>query len=123
MDIIVSVVVDEFGGAEGIVTVEDIIEEIVGEIEDEHDEAEQDHQWIRKLGPQDYMVSARLECETLQDRLSIILPEGDYETLAGFLLEISKDIPAEGMTLRHQNIAFTIERATEKAVQEVRIRW
>lgn len=118
-----AVVVDEFGGAQGIVTLEDIIEEVVGEIEDEHDSGERNLQWIKKLAERDYLVSARVECETLKDKLGISLPEGDYETLGGFLLEIAKDIPAEGITLRFRNISFTIERATEKAVQEVRIRW
>jgi CBS domain containing-hemolysin-like protein len=118
-----AVVVDEFGGAQGIVTLEDIIEEVVGEIEDEHDTGERNLQWIKKLGERDYLASARIECETLKEKLGISLPEGDYETLAGFLLEIAKDIPAEGITLRFRNISFTIERATEKAIQEVRIRW
>ena len=118
-----AVVVDEFGGAEGIVTLEDIFEEIVGEMEDEHDEKETNHQWIRELGAKDYMVSARIECQTLHDRLNIRLPRGDYKTLGGFLLEIFKEIPAEGMTLQHRKISFTIKRVSEKAIEEVRIRW
>ena len=117
-----AVVVDEFGGAQGIVTLEDIIEEVVGEIEDEHDAQEEDLQWMRKLGEGDYLVSARVEIETLRNKLALNLPEGDYETLAGFLLEIAKDIPPEGRTLRSRNTTFTIERATEKAILEVRIR-
>ncbi|MCJ7830010.1 MAG: hemolysin family protein [Desulfobacterales bacterium] len=117
-----AVVVDEFGGSQGIVTLEDIIEEVVGEIEDEHDDQEEDLQWMRKLDEGDYLVSARVEIETLNDKLALNLPEGDYETLAGFLLEIAKDIPAEGRTLRFRNTTFTIERATDKAILEVRIR-
>jgi len=118
-----AVVVDEFGGAEGIVMLEDILEVIVGELEDEFDAPEKDGAWLRKFGERDYLVSARLQLNRLNEELDVELPEGEYETLAGFLLDISKSIPHSGTVIHHEGVSFTIERATQQAVQEVRVRW
>lgn len=118
-----AVVVDEFGGAEGIIMLEDILEEVVGELEDEYDHSEEPAQWVRKLGERDYLVSARTELDTLEEQLDITLPEGDYETLAGFLLEIVKEIPSSGTVIRHRHFTFTVERASGQAILEVRVRW
>ena len=118
-----AVVVDEFGGAEGIVTIEDILEEVVGEIEDEFDQLEQTVQWVRKIAERDFVVSARIELDILEEKLGIVLPEGDYETLAGFLIELFREIPSAGVVIPYRDLSFTIERATEQAIQEVRVRW
>ena len=119
---VLSVVVDEFGGAEGVVTIEDILEEVVDELYDEYDSNEKPVQWIRKTGERDYHVSARVELDTLRE-LGLALPDGQYASLAGFLLEKARDIPAAGTVIEFQDITFTIERATPQAIQEVRIRW
>ncbi len=118
-----AVVVDEFGGAEGIIMLEDILEEVVGELEDEYDHLDESTQWTRKLGERDYLVSARVELDTIKEQFDISLPKGDYETLAGFLLELVKDIPAPGTVVRHRHITFTVERASEQAILEVRMTW
>ena len=118
-----AVVVDEFGGAEGIVTIEDILEEVVGEIADEFDESEEIVQRIRRVGKDHYLVSARAELDTLKEEIGLVLPEGDYETLGGFLLTIAADIPSSGQVIAYRGIKFTIERASERAIQEVRVRW
>lgn len=120
---IMAVVVDEFGGAEGIVMLEDILEVIVGELEDEFDAPETTGAWVRKLGERHYLASARLRLAQLKDEIGIDLPAGEYETLAGFLLDISRSIPRTGTVIRHENIAFTVERAYPQAIHEVRIRW
>ncbi len=117
-----SVVVDEFGGAEGIVTIEDILEEVVDELYDEYDSNEKPVQWIRKEGERDYHVSARVELPALQE-LGLDLPEGQYASLAGFLLEKARDIPVAGAVIEYQGVSFTLERATPQAIQEVRIQW
>lgn len=119
---VLSIVVDEFGGVEGIVTIEDIIEEVVDEIYDEYDTNETPVQWVHKLGERDYRVSARVELDALED-LGLELPDGEYASLAGFLLEKAKDIPANGTVIEFRGTSFTIERATPQAIQEVRIRW
>lgn len=119
---VLSVVVDEFGGAEGIVTIEDILEEVVDELYDEYDSHEKPIQWIRKTGERDYHVSARVELPALEE-IGLDLPEGQYASLAGFLLEKARDIPPAGTVIEYQGISFTIERATPQAIQEVRIQW
>ena len=118
-----SVIVDEFGGAEGIVTIEDIIEEVVEDMQDEYDIHETPTQWIRKLGEQDYVVSARVDLDALSEELGIDLPEGKYATLAGFLLATVRDVPPVGTEIKYRAVSFNVERATPQAIQEVRIRW
>jgi len=119
----VAVVVDEFGGAAGLVTMEDIMEEVVEEMEDEYDGDEKPVQWVRKISKKDYIVSARIEIDSLEEELGIQLPKGKYATLAGFLLEKSGEIPAPGAVIKRKGITFTIQRSTPQAIQEVRVRW
>lgn len=117
------VVVDEFGGADGIVSIEDIMEEIVEDIEDEYDFDQKPQQWIRKVGERDYIVSARIELDELIDELKISIPTGDHVTLAGLLLSKVNEIPAKGSLIQINNIDFTIQRCIPQAIQEVRISW
>jgi CBS domain containing-hemolysin-like protein len=119
-----AVVMDEFGGAEGIVTIEDIIEEVVEDIEDEYDRQEKPAEWYRKLGHHDYVVSARANSLLLVEKLGLKLPgEGSHDTLSGFLLEFAREIPKPGTTIEVEGIRFTIQRATPQVIQEVQIRW
>ncbi len=114
-----AIVVDEYGGAEGLVTVEDILEEIVGEIEDEHDEPSTE---IRQRGEREFLVSARTEVDRLNEELALDIPEADdYETLAGFLLERFGRIPAAGESTSTDGALFTIVRASSRAIEEVQI--
>ena len=114
-----AIVVDEYGGAEGLVTVEDILEEIVGEIEDEHDEPQTD---ILRRGEREFLVSARTEVDHLNEELDLDIPEDDdYETLAGFLLERFGRIPAAGESASTAGALFTIVRASSRAIEEVQI--
>jgi CBS domain containing-hemolysin-like protein len=117
-----AVVVDEYGGAEGIVTLEDLIEEVVGDLEDEYDSGEEKLQWVKQLGEREYLVSARSELALVKEKLGLDLPDGDYETLGGFLLDILGDIPAAGQTARYRRATFIIEKATPLAILEVRVR-
>jgi len=119
----VAVVVDEFGGAEGLVTLEDIMEEVVEEMQDEYDVKEKSSQWIRKIAKKDYQVSARIEIDTLEEALGIQLPKGKYATLGGLLIEKAGEIPGPGTVVRSKGITFTIEQSTPQAIQEVRVRW
>ena len=118
-----SVVVDEVGGAQGIVTVKDIVEEVTDTIEDEFDTGPPEAPHIRKLGEKDYLVGARVELEDLEEELGLELPTGRYVTLAGYLLHRIRDIPTEGETVDFGGVAFTIHRGTPSAIDEVRIRW
>ena len=120
---LLSVVVDEFGGAEGIVTLEDIVEEIVEDISDEYDAHEKPLQWISKLGQQDYLVSGRIDPGSFEEELGISLPEGQFASLAGFLLERVRDVPVAGTVVKYKKITFTVERASARVIEEVRVHW
>jgi putative hemolysin len=115
-----SVVVDEYGGATGICTIEDILEEIVGEIEDEYDRGPSP---IRLEGPGLWRVLAKTSIAQVNETMKIALPEGeDYETIAGLILDKLKRIPREGETLRLGPVTITIIGASDRAIEEVRIR-
>lgn len=113
-----AIVVDEFGGTAGLITLEDIIEEITGEIYDETDESEQ--QEIVKLSEQHYRVLASAHLEDVGEVLAITFEnEGEFDTLAGFLTSRFGYIPQNGEMLEYQGIAFTIEEADERRVISV----
>jgi putative hemolysin len=114
----IAVVVDEYGGAEGMITVEDILEEIVGEIEDEHDEREQE---ILQRADGEFLVSARAEVDHLNEELDVEIPEGDYETVGGFLLEWFGRIPRRGDQARTERATLTVVSATDRVIEEIRI--
>jgi CBS domain containing-hemolysin-like protein len=116
-----AVVVDEYGGAVGVVTIEDILEEIVGEIEDEYDRVEPLP--ISPEAPGVWRVRARTPIEQVNATLSLQLPEGaDYESIGGLVLDQLKRIPAAGETLKIAGATLEIVKATARAIEEIRIR-
>jgi putative hemolysin len=115
-----AIVVDEYGGAVGIATIEDILEEVVGEIEDEHDVAPPA---IRKEADGVWRVSARTPVLEVNRLLRVDLPEGaDYESMAGLVLDKLKHIPREGESIRFGQVLVKVTKASERAVEEVQIR-
>lgn len=114
-----AVVVDEFGGTSGIVSMEDVIEEIFGDIEDEHDSDELIEQ---KIDEQTWLISARLEVDYLNERFGWHLPTGDYETLGGLILHYTEDFPKQGDTITLLPFIFTIQKTDKKKIDTVRIR-
>ena len=116
----VAVVVDEFGGTSGMVTMEDIIEEIFGEIEDEFDE---DELVEEKLNDFEYIFSARLEIDYLNDEYDLRLPESeDYETLAGLIIQYHASIPMINQRIVVPPFEFTIMSMDEARIEKVRLR-
>lgn len=113
-----AVVVDEYGGAVGVVTVEDLLEEIVGEIEDEHDPRRAGY---RRLGPERYAVAARMSLEEVNTVFGLAIPRGDYQTVAGFLLDRLRRLPREGERLRVPGASLLVSRASDRAILEVQL--
>jgi putative hemolysin len=113
-----AIAVDEYGGAVGLVTHEDLLEEIVGEIDDEHDRRIRK---IRKIAPTTWLVNARVEEEVLEHDTGFQLPKGDYETLAGFVLTRLGHIPQVGERLLESGWWIEVTRATERAILEMRL--
>lgn len=116
----VAVVVDEFGGTSGIITTEDIIEEIFGDIEDEHDNEELTE---IKIDEDLYQFSARLEIDYLNEKYLLNLPESDdYETLAGLIISIDESIPEKDEVIRHNGFEIKIDKVSNNKIDLVTIR-
>lgn len=111
-----ALVVDEYGGVEGIVTLEDVVEEIVGEIHDEYDIEEYD---FRKLAEGHYLIDAVVPLRDVNKRFNLSLPEEHVTTLAGHLLQLLGRIPEEGETCVEGDILFKIRRMDERRIEEI----
>lgn len=114
-----AIVIDEYGGTAGILTLEDIIEEIIGEIMDEYDAEEN---LIVEHDDHSISVNARLDTEDLEDHLDIELPEGEFESVGGFVISLLGRVPAVGETVRFQNLEMEIEAANNRKIERIKIR-
>ena len=116
----IAVVVDEFGGTSGIITIEDIMEEIFGEIDDEYDT---DDQMEKQVKEGEYLFSARLEIDYLNERYNLNLPESEeYETLGGLILNHLESIPEKGQELQIPGFILRITQVSEKRIELVQVK-
>ena len=115
-----AVVVDEFGGTSGLVSLEDIMEEITGEIEDEHDN---EQRVAKQIGDHEYIISARLEIEKVNELFGLSLPEGDeYMTLGGLILHEYQSFPKLNEIVKIGNFEFKIIKNTATKIELVRLK-
>ena len=114
-----AVVLDEYGGTSGIVTLEDIVEELFGEIEDEHDK---DKFIEEKISDDEYLFSARLEVDYINETYHLNLPKSEeYETLSGLIVLHTEEIPTQGETISLPPFVFSIEACSQTRIETVRV--
>ena len=114
-----AIVLDEFGGTSGMVTLEDLVEEIFGEIEDDHD---RNRLTARQIDDHTYELSGRMEIEEINERFHLDLPESDdYQTIAGYLLHLQEAIPAVGERIETETYDFEVVRKTAARIELVRL--
>ena len=116
-----ALVVDEYGGIAGLVTLEDIVEEIIGEIQDEYD-LEEEIPDIRPLGPGEYLLSGRADIDDLNEALGADFPSEDADTLGGLLLTVTGHMPAEGEAVTIDGFLFTIRKVDQRRIVLVHAR-
>ena len=117
----IAVVLDEYGGTAGLITIEDILEELVGEITDEYEQHEPEN--TQRIDEKTIEVDARMYIDDLNSELDIDLPEDeDYDTIGGFVFSHLGYIPKSGETFKYEDIEFTITKAEQRSVKRVRIK-
>ncbi len=112
-----AIVLDEYGITSGIITMEDLIEEIVGEIRDEYDENENDV--IRKLADDTYDIDASIKLDDLNDALHTDLHSEDYDSLAGFVIEVMDKLPSEGEETDYENLHFKVAQVNRNRIERI----
>ncbi|MBW1700788.1 MAG: HlyC/CorC family transporter [Deltaproteobacteria bacterium] len=113
-----AIVTDEYGGTAGIITVEDIIEEIVGEIMDEHDD---EKSLVTIIDDETLLVDARLEVEKLEEHLGLELPKGEFESVGGFVIHLLGRIPQVNEIVSFEGLEITIKKADQRKIDKVLI--
>lgn len=119
-----TIVVDEYGGTSGIVTMEDILEELVGNIRDEYDGAEEIENTIQKVEEDTYVVDGLMEIDDINDELELDIPSEDYDTISGLVIALLGSIPEEGEhpEVDYKNYTFTVLASNEKIIKTVKIK-
>jgi CBS domain containing-hemolysin-like protein len=115
----VAIVVDEYGGTAGIVTLEDLVEEIVGDVRDEHDRLEVSR--VQSLGKQSWIISGLLRADEVADAIGFAMPEGDYETVAGLVLERLGRIPDVGDEVELDGWRLIVTRMDRRRIADLRL--
>jgi CBS domain containing-hemolysin-like protein len=116
----IAIVLDEYGGTAGLATLEDILEELVGEIDDEYDQPPTPT--IARIDENTLLVDARVPVHSINEELAVALPdEGDYDTIGGFVFSTLGKIPARGEEFTHANIHFSVVDAEPRKINRLKI--
>lgn len=116
----VAIVVDEYGGVAGLVTLEDIVEEIVGEIRDEYDLREE--AFYQEISPDEYVCSGRMDLDDFNDLLDVELPVEDADTLGGFIYSRIGRVPTGGESVEADGLVLTVEQVSKRRIRKVRVK-
>lgn len=114
----IGIIVDEYGGTSGLVTTEDLIEELLGEIKDEYDI---DENICRKIAENTYLISGRVEIDAIHENIAVQIPEGKYETISGYIMNRLGKIPSEGEEFVIDNFKFAVIKATPNRIELVKL--
>ena len=115
----IAIVVDEYGSTLGLISLEDILEEIVGEIRDEYDEDEED--LIRRIGPREYVVEAAMKLDDLNDQLGLDLESEDYDSIGGFIIGLLDHLPEEGEEVTHKTLRFVVDKVDRNRIDKIHL--
>lgn len=115
-----AIVVDEYGGTAGLVTIEDIVEAIVGNIQDEYDNEDEE---ISKINDTTFTIDGITDIEEVEEKLGIKLPDGDYDTIGGFIISLLGFLPVDGdlNSVEYENISFTVLNVDERRIGKVKV--
>ncbi len=114
-----SIVLNEYGAPVGMITLEDMLEEIVGEIRDEYDEEEKDS--IRQIGEQEYLIDGAMKLDDINEQLGLKLSSEDYDSLGGLMIELLDALPTGGERISHEGITYVVEKMNRNRVEKVRL--
>ena len=114
----IAIVLDEYGATAGLITLEDMLEEIVGEIRDEYDEDEED--LIRRIGPREYVVEAAMKLDDLNDQLGLDLESEDYDSIGGFIIGLLDHLP-EGEEVTHKTLRFVVDKVDRNRIDKIHL--
>lgn len=115
----IAIVLDEYGATAGLITLEDMLEEIVGEIRDEYDEDEED--LIRRIGPREYVVEAAMKLDDLNDQLGLDLESEDYGSIGGFIIGLLDHLPEEGEEVTHKTLRFVVDKVDRNRIDKIHL--
>ena len=116
-----AIVLDEYGATSGMITLEDLLEEIVGEIRDEYDEDEKEQ--IKEVAPDEYLIEASVKLDDINDALGTDLSSEDYDSLGGFVIGALDHLPEAGEQVQHENIVLTVESVEKNRIDRIRLRF
>ena len=115
----IAIVLDEYGATAGLITLEDMLEEIVGEIRDEYDEDEEG--LIRRIGPREYVVEAAMKLDDLNDQLGLDLESEDYDSIGGFIIGLLDHLPEEGEEVTHKTLRFVVDKVDRNRIDKIHL--